>query len=340
MNMKRIPNKVMNRTRPLKRRIQKEVKELRGQLFLDLNRETKNSIILVGMGRSGTTWISNIINYNNEFRYMFEPFHPLLVKANNGFKLFQYLRPSNDEPYFLDTAKSILTGQLRNKRVDSYNRKLFYKKRLIKDISAPLFLKWINVNFPDVPIILLLRHPCAVAISKLKLLKYKKGWDGVETPEHFLSQKDLVNDFLHPFVEDIRAAKNPFEHQILAWCIIHYTVLKQFEANQVHLAFYENFCRHPEDEIRRLFLHIQKDPDEAIADKRVSQKLKEPSQRVQKSSAILSGGNLVDEWRRHITDSQMNRAVQMLREFQLDTIYSYESMPNVVGAYELLGKHC
>jgi hypothetical protein len=48
--------------------------KLVSELTRDLNNDFRNTIFLAGTGRSGTTWLSNIINYKNEYRYMFEPF--------------------------------------------------------------------------------------------------------------------------------------------------------------------------------------------------------------------------------------------------------------------------
>jgi len=299
--------------------------------FIDLKADEKNSILLVGDGRSGTTWVSNIINYNNEFRYMFEPFHPHFVEASQGFRMFQYLRPTSDARYFLNTARAIITGRFRHERVDQYNRRLLCTKRLIKDIFAHLFLKWLKVHFPDTRIILLLRHPCAIAVSKEKLRQ--NMW--MDEPEKFLSQRELLEDFLHPFKGEIKAARSYFEKQIINWSIIHYIVLKQFTKGEIHLAFYENFCARPEEEIRRLFSFLGKDyqgiPIEV---------LKTPSQMSRKESAINTGGSLTDEWRRDVGDEKVKRANQILNVFQLDSIYpDGNSMPDVIGTYRLLRKN-
>ena len=54
------------------------------------------SIILAGMGRSGTTWAGNIINYDQSYRILFEPFLPARVKEAKGFEYLQYLNPDCD----------------------------------------------------------------------------------------------------------------------------------------------------------------------------------------------------------------------------------------------------
>jgi hypothetical protein len=99
---------------------------------------------------------------------MFEPFHAYKVDICKEFKYRQYLRPENKDKYFLETANLILTGKIKNKWINSQNKRIFSNKRLIKDIRANLMLKWIHTNFPSVPIILLFRHPCAIAYSRIK----------------------------------------------------------------------------------------------------------------------------------------------------------------------------
>ena len=36
----------------------------------------QDAIWLVGEARSGTTWVSDLINWDKRYREMFEPFHP------------------------------------------------------------------------------------------------------------------------------------------------------------------------------------------------------------------------------------------------------------------------
>jgi len=294
------------------------------ELTHDLNSDYRNTIFLAGTGRSGTTWISKVINHRNEYRYMFEPFHPYKVNICNHFRYRQYLRPENKEPRYLRTAEKILSGQINNYWIDSHNNKLFAKKRLIKDIRANLMLKWIHVNFPDMPIILLLRHPCAVANSKLKL-----NWN--THLEEFLAQDELIEDHLAPFKKEIEKARDDFEKHVFLWCIENYLPIKQFSVGKIHLAFYENYCADPREEIRRLFLFLNKNIDESVF-----AKLCIPSELTRKDSAIITGDSLIDGWRKYITNEQIRRTIDILNIFGLDKIYSEESIPNIERAYKIL----
>jgi hypothetical protein len=104
--------------------------------------------------------------------------------------------------------------------------------------------------------------------------------------------------------------------------------LKQLGRGEIYLIFYENLCEDPEGEVRRLFAFLGKDFDESVL-----QKMKQPSLFSRPGSAVLSGERLVGGWRKHVTDAQLQRAVEILGLFELDKIYSEEAMPNPGGAH-------
>lgn len=307
------------------------IRKVRRPFFIDHNNNLRGSVFLAGVGRSGTTWVSEIINYNDEYRYIFEPFHPHRVRAVQDFAYHQYLRPSNRDPRFLQPAGAILSGRIRNKWTDTYNRKIFSKKRLIKDIRANLMLKWLHDNYPEVPIVLMFRHPCAVANSWIKL-----GWEreslGTRTNiETCLSQPELVEDFLEPYLDHLDRARDSFERNVFFWCIQNYVPLKQFHYGEIHLAFYEHFCDKPRDEISRLFHFLNKPFDE-----KVFANLSRPSYLSSRTSAIRTGDDLIESWRKQVSPGQIQRALEILKIFKLDRIYSQETMPDVHAAYEML----
>ncbi len=300
----------------------------------ELNHDETNSTFLASMGRSGSTWVKDILNYRRDCRVIHEPFHPYRNKLVKHFQYYQYIHPSNRCEEFLAPVRSILSGRIRNTWTDWDNATIFSRKRLIKDIRANLLLKWLHVNFPTVPIILLFRHPCAVASSWLKL-----GWGMEERGtkrdiDVCLSQNELMKDFFAPFRANIQNVASAFERHIFLWCMLYYVPLRQFNDGEVHLAFYENFCANPQEEIQRLMKFLRKDFDEKIL-----KKLQRASSVTLNDSAIRVGGSLIDGWRDHIPSHQVEKAIQILSLFGLDRIYSKSSMPNVGAAYQLLKEH-
>jgi len=42
----------------------------------DLSRWFSSLVFVAGTGRSGTTWLAQLLNANDQFRLIVEPFHP------------------------------------------------------------------------------------------------------------------------------------------------------------------------------------------------------------------------------------------------------------------------
>jgi len=296
------------------------------EFFIDAGGDHRSTVFLAGGGRSGTTWIAQILNYENTYRLMFEPFYPKEVPMCRSFGPALYLRPDAVDPSRREIAGRVLAGRLKGGWVNQYNNKWYATRRIVKDIRANLFLKWLNVNFPGMPVIQLWRHPLATVASRMIL-----GWETYVDP--YLSQPALVEDHLAGVAEEMRAATDPFDQQVFRWCVESYVPLRQFAAGEIHLAFYERFVTEPESAIAGIFRHIGRTYDE----KALSVLTKPSTQTRRRKSAIVTGGNVLEQWREVISGDRVRRAVRILSLFGLDRIYNEDTMPDVSAAYEMLG---
>jgi hypothetical protein len=304
---------------PIRRRI--------GQRFVfDRDADHRSSIFIAGTGRSGGTWLSEIINQHNEYRFVFEPFHPKRTPWMKPFGERVYLRPEDDDREFLKLARSIVTGRVRHPWTERFNRRFIARQRLIKEDYANLMMKWLQVNFPGMPLILLLRHPCAVALSFVK-----HEYRGAVLP--LLERDKLVADFLHPHADAIRAARDTFERTLFLWCVETLVPLRQLQPGEVHVVFFENLVRHPELEVGRLFAHLGKRMEDLDLEK-----LKVPSLTARRaSSAVWTGADPVDSWKNQVSPGQQRRALEILESFGLDRIYTDDPMPRMEGVLETMG---
>jgi len=304
----------------------KQIRTIANQIpippIIDKN-DYRNSIFIAGSGRSGTTWLQEIINYQNEYRILFEPFYPEKVDIISDWQPFQYLNASVDSQEYNDPAKAVLSGNIRNNWVDKYNRRLFSNKRIIKDIRANLILFWMKQKFPELPIVLIMRHPCAVANSKVQA-----NWD--DNLSHYLSQEKLMEDFLNPLKSQIKTFESSFDKHICSWCIENLIPLKQFQENEIYITFYEYLCVKPEEEIKKIFTYLRK-----TYSPKVLKHIKIPSLETSKRSAIISGTDLVSSWRKNINDKHKARSLEILSFFGLDKIYADGDLPIVESSFIL-----
>lgn len=320
--------KMLHTTRERKGRLHPEHIKLimHRRYYLDLSSDYRDSLVLAGTGRSGTTWISEVINYRNEYRLMDEPDRNVSIEAFAHFNAIQYIRPDDKDPAFLEPVALALSGRLRNDWADRFNTRLIANKRLVKFIRASLYLKWMLNNFPGLRVAQLMRHPCAVALSQSRL-----DWE-IDLGNILLNQPKLMADHLEPLRAEIEAADTLFEKRLWMWCVENYVPLTQLEEGDVHLAFYESFCEEPEKEIERLFNHYGKEWDASVYEA-----MRKPSNSSKPDSAIVTGKNRVDSWMKHITAEQRQIADRMLKRFGLDAIYTVDSpLPNTQAARQML----
>jgi hypothetical protein len=294
----------------------------------------KEVVWLIGDARSGTTWVSSLINYKKDFREMFEPFHHLHVKGMDCVAPYRYIRPYVPKDSIQKIAHGVFTGSLTNPRVDGGNRQILYKALLIKDIYANLFAYWAVQHFPKIKIVLLIRNPFAVAVSKYR----KRNWQWPDNPLDLLNQFDLFQDHLHPFENLIRTTSNSNDYiqiQILIWCILNYIPLLQFRPDQVHIAFYENIYADPEYEILKIINYIY--PDNEKRQISIPEKvIKLPSRVTHKDSHIFSITSGIDFWKNELDKHQIHSGYNILAHFGFDNLYRNDSMGNMELIEKLL----
>lgn len=284
--------------------------------YLDRAGDASNTVIVAGSPRSGTTWIAEIINARNEYRMMFEPFHPARVPQVCHFDRLQYLPPENDDPSFLEPATRILAGRLRNRWIDQHNRTVIAHKRLIKDVRINLMLGWIHRHLPQIPIVFVLRHPCAVYASR-KALGWKAEFGNL------LENAALVGDHLSHVTEMMEQETDSFARYVCRWCIENSVPLGQEEMiGAAHIVLYEAICMNPEHEIARLCTYLKTPCTTAH------------HRQAERPSLVTGKHNCNrrrDPFQGHgmISEEHLRQANAILQRFGLDALYESDGAPTV-----------
>jgi hypothetical protein len=295
------------------------------RFLVDRGTDHTSTVYIAGTGRSGTTWLSDLINYRNEYRQIFEPFHPH-GPVRSSFPRHLYLRPDDADATRLSAASQVLSGHVRGYAVDRFNKRYVSSRRVIKDISSNLFLKWLHDHFPEMPIVFLMRHPCGVLQSQ-----HSVGWE--RRLDRMLSQEALLHDFIGPFMPELTKMRYTFEQHIAMWCIQNYVPLRQFRPGEIHVMFYEDLCVRPEQELRALFGYLGK-----RFDTRILASVGIASLMAGGHSAIFRGETPVGAWTEELAPAEVRRAMEIVSMFGLDAIYSEDPMPNPAGVTKLLAE--
>jgi len=177
------------------------------------------ALLLLGSGRSGTTWLSELILQKGT-RFIFEPFKPDNSFLSEKFFHRQYINPLDDRTLHAKDIQKILTGDLRSRWTDQYNNQFFYDKRLIKAIRGNLLAGWVLRHYLEAKVAYIIRDPFAVCASQAR-----GAWPA--DPKRYLEQTHLIDAELSQFLDLIDIAEGNFQKNILHWTIENYIPLKQ-----------------------------------------------------------------------------------------------------------------
>jgi hypothetical protein len=269
--------------------------------WLDLGRGVRDTTLVVSTGRSGSTWLAEVVNHRNEYRLVFEPFRSDRVRRARAMPRGMYIDPAEQQHPLAASIDSLLAGRVRSWWTDRHNRKRIAWRRIVKEVRLTNLLPWIRVRHPSLRIVYGVRDPVAVAKSWLEL-----GWgDDLDT---LLAQPQLLGEFsaLRGEIDAIAASGEVFDRNVLRWCLENAIPLTRLEGLGVHRVVYEEMRAEPERELARLFDYLGR-PGEASA----------AAASVQRPSATAG-------FRRHrtleISDAQRTRAREIVGLFGLDDL--------------------
>ncbi len=295
---------------------------------LDLNHHFDSLVFIAGTARSGTTWLLELINADNDYRAIFEPLHDRWgVLANEPIP--RYIRPDDDDPDLLAAVGRILLGKFPATRwTGRYNSRHFARQRVIKDVHSNLRLAWLATQFPDFPIILLVRHPCAVAASRLRA--------GFPTPNDrsldvLLADQRLVEDHLLPFMDRLDRITGDFEREIARWCIETHVPLRQFvglpNRGRISVFFYEELVGDTDAAVGALFSAAgRRPPIQACS------AFRRFSQTTYRELPLDSPRSAVADWTSRVTADDVDVAMELLELFSLQGLYGRLPEPLATGA--------
>jgi hypothetical protein len=267
--------------------------------------------LIAGGARSGTTWLAELVASRTSGRLVFEPFQSEIVPAFEGFHYLQYMRPDDEDARLLEFSRQVFSGCIRDPWVDKYVEVIRPRTRVVKEIRANLMLRWLNLHFLSLPLVFIIRHPCAVVASRLAL-----GWPWERDLESMLAQDRLRDDFLSARTAAIEAARSPAAKHALIWCLTHLVPLSQFPPEELGVVFYEDLCVEPGRTLGRVFERIgHPEAGAGAATGRASM------------TARAGGAAAIDRWRNELSKGQIEEVRSVVDAFALDHLYADGDRP-------------
>jgi len=222
------------------------------------NYDIKNTVLLVGSSRSGTTFLLESLNQQNDFRLIFEPFNPTYTKEWQSFSARHYIRKNAPSEIEKRAVEFILSGRIRNYWVDQFNRKMISEKRLIKSIRAHFMLDYFEHAYPQMKIIFVYRNPYGQVASRMSLNFDPK--DVHLALAHPPLMKEYYQDINPVALEELLSTTIGC-HSVL-WCLENRFILQTLQNRNIQTVRYEDVIGKSVS-LKNGVLHIQNKPRRA-----------------------------------------------------------------------------
>lgn len=285
----------------------------------------ENRVWLIGEGRSGTTWLGDLINADERMLQRFEPFQPDYNPRVQQYPKLLYRRPGTRDEALETMLRQTFRVEYWDRWVDQHQRGWIYDGVLVKDIYASLLAKWALETLPPIKPILLIRNPFTVASSKIS----KTGWEWADSLSTFLADEALVEDHLAEFVPLLRrisALESPFFTHIAVWAIVHHVLLRQFSRAEIHVVFHEDAIVDHEGVIAELNRYLGRRA--AGSDMAAGWNVTKHS-RVSSAEGVASTRkDPYGRWKVGLDAESLAEGMKILQAFRLDQVYDEHGRPD------------
>ena len=265
----------------------------------------EETILIACPGRSGSTWLAEIISSVKGSVIIWEPLHlgnnPECVDA--GFDWQNYFGDDADHSLQRAYLEKLYTGRKLSTRTLSsleFNpgRVLNVNRYVVKHVNANMALPQIMKWFP-VQAVLMIRHPCAVVASQLK----HGAWS------HLSKENITIPDGLFDKYPHLKQAFKDLEtlEELLAfeWALQVYVPLSRPTPHPWYLTTYERLVAGGEEEVERIFEYLKEPcPEPAKAH------LDTPSATAGQEAPVRRNENRLKGWTERLSTDQVDRVLR------------------------------
>ena len=181
---------------------------------------------------------------------------------------------------------------------------------IVKFNYGALLMEWLLQHFP-LKTIWMLRHPCAVIASQLKMDYFNK----VSIPDSPALPVFRHHEVYLKHSEIYRSIRSPEQYLAFRWALSVSVCMRCHQNNQnVLLVHYENLLNNYDSELQRIFIHLGRPvPAEAVPLHRRPSRASLP----EAVDGIRIGKN-PDAWKHQLDRQQIRNIAMVIRHFGID----------------------
>ena len=299
----------------VKKRLKSYGDRLRSRLFTDAADEA-STVFLLSSGRSGSTWLSEMLQSVPSTRTIFEPFHATRGYPALADHRYRYLPPGQEDAPLRETLSDVLAGRQRSAWSDQFNPLMptTFRRRLVKEVRANLLSPWLTRALPAARFLFLVRHPIPLALSQLK-----GGW--VLSSQRLREQAELADRYGLDRFSRFGWPTKGFESLVLFWAIENLVALDCAERSGSLLVRYEDLVLRPGASLATIGQHIGVEfPDQ------VRETFSETSWSSRRGVGELSPAEKVNRWQRVASPSQVDFVGAVLTASELGGLYAADGV--------------
>jgi hypothetical protein len=233
-------------------------------------------VIILGFGRSGTTWLADIISRLRGSLVLFEPLHPSVTERSKDLS-YRRAMSAHDRLWLSQYIRSVLEKRhrmpwlMRNHapvQIDRINPSfldyLWHECGVagFKEIRLNFAIPWL-VEQRFGPIVFVVRDPRAVVASILNRPNFWEfGWPGTYQlmVDNVLDDPAFARHPVQARADLARSAKSDVERIAVLWALAHAVALEDCRNCGVPLIRYEDLYRDPFQTVRQIIKACHLEP--------------------------------------------------------------------------------
>jgi hypothetical protein len=296
----------------------------------------EETILLASVGRSGTTWLGNILSALNGYKVLNEPLRPMdPSKYEARYRHRPYVVEDESAPRLKEELEKVFTGQVpqsykwnfrSDSRLGMLVEHVWNRKIVVKSTRCLRLLPWIHRNFDLKGTVILIRHPCAVVSSMLK----SGGWEYDQLMQNGVSPFDQavagqaptsLVDRVQPDIEEATTNAEILAHM---WALDYHIALNHHEdadGQFSHLVSYERILTEGKRCVRDLCAFLGEEPNEDML-----AQLNRPSRTASDQLSTEDTTRQLRKWKDHLDEKTVDGVLSVVHSYDIN-MYGQDPMP-------------